>query len=244
MKNKTAIAAVLSAVLLCSCGSGETDLHSGGEDSAVSQTENAESTANTEDTDSPPADDLTDADQEEILEEIRDTLADFSEFSYMYLKCKAYGEEGFLDLQDTVTADGMEYYRAADGDYTGYSALMAEIDRFCAETVVNECSLKGYSYREGENDALYIWKDAGSDGGVMGSDIAYIDSAEVMADNSVILHMKAWGDGEFWGYPDGEDIVIDFDITMARYDGLWKLTKCGVMEMDYLTWLFNPDYEG
>ena len=245
MKNKIVAAALLSAVLLCSCeeNGGEAP-QSGSTDSTENSVSSVVSSEKiSEDTETSPADDLTGTDQEVLLEEIRDTLADFSEFSYMYLKCSAYLDEGFLDTQDAVSANGKEYYRAVGGDYTKYSPLIAEIDRYCLESVAEECHLKDFCI-EGENDALYICKDSLSDIGITGLDIAYISSIEITADNFVILHMNAQGDGEFWEYPNGEDRVIGFDITMARYSGLWKLTECGADETDYLTWLFNPDYEG
>ncbi len=44
-----------------------------------------------------------------------------------------------------------------------------------------------------------------------------------------------------WGYEDG-DSIISFEITMTSVDGVWKIDKCGLMEMDYITWLFDADY--
>ena len=150
-----------------------------------------------------------------------------------------FGEN--LDPNDTITVDGMVYYRAISGKYTSYSELMAEIDRYCSENVISECDLKSYSYCEGNNDSLYIWEDADSNGGVMGYDVAYITSIETLNDSSVKVNMTAWGDKDEWGYEDG-DSVIPFEITMISENGLWKIDKCGLMEMNYITWLFDADY--
>ena len=245
MKRKltAAIAALLAACMLCSCGSdGGTPQESGTE--AETSVENTDSAgAGDESAEEVPADDLTGIDSEAALEEIRDTLADFSDFSYMYLYCKEYGDDGMLDENDTFMNDGYEYYRAVGGDFETYSELMSAIDGFCTEKVSAELGLKGVYYSKGENDELYIWKDADSGGGLLGFDIAYIVSAD-FGGSSVTLHCRAEGDGEYWEYPDGKDVVEDFDITMARFDNVWKISGCGIPERDFLTWVFNPDYGG
>ena len=179
-------------------------------------------------------------DNTEIISELKQTLTEFSDFSYNYLQCKAYMFEENLDTADTLMVDDRVYYRAISGDYTRYSELMAAIDRYCSEDVISECSLKKYSYYEGDNDSLYIWKDANSNGGVMGSDTAYITSVEMLDDNYVKVNMVAWGDKEEWGYTDG-DSVIPFEITMTSENNQWKIDKCGLMEMSYITWLFDAD---
>lgn len=237
MKRKltTAIIAPIAACMLCSCG------ESGSGTPQTSGTEAQTSIENTDGAAEVPADDLTGIDSEAALEEIRDMLADFSDFSYMYLSCKEYGEEGMLDENDTFTKDGYEYYRAAGGDFKTYSELMAAIDGFCTEKVSEELGLKGACYSKGENDELYIWKDADSGGGILGFDIAYIVSADFGSD-SVTLHCRAEGDGEYWEYPDGKDAAEDFDISTARFDGVWKISECGLYELDFFTWIFNPDY--
>lgn len=180
-------------------------------------------------------------DNAEITSEIKQTLTEFKDFSYRYLLCKAYMFEENLDVNDSLTANDTVYYRVIGGDYTRYSELMAAIDRYCSEDVINECNLKSYSYYEGNNDSLYISKDADSNGGVMGSDVAYITSIEMLDDTSVKVSMVAWGDKEEWGYAAG-DSIIPFEITMTSENGLWKIDKCGLMEMDYITWLFDADY--
>jgi len=176
-----------------------------------------------------------------IIAEIKQTLNEFKEFSYNYLRCKAYMFGENLDINDKITTDGMVYYRTVSGDYTSYSELMSAIDRYCSEEVISECNLKEYSYYEGENDSLYISEDADSNGGVMGSDVAYITSVEILDNSSVKVNMTAWGDKDEWGYEDG-DSIIPFEITMTSENGLWKIDKCGLMEMDYITWLFDADY--
>lgn len=179
-------------------------------------------------------------DNTEIILELKQTLTEFKDFSYYYLQCKAYMFGENLDTTETLTVDDMVYHKAISGDYTRYSELMAAIDRYCSEDVINECNLKGYSYYEGYDDSLYIWEAANSNGGVMGSDVSYITSIEMLDDNSVKVNMTAWGDKDEWGYAD--DIIIPFEITMTSENGLWKIDKCGLMEMDYITWLFDADY--
>lgn len=250
MKRKltAAIAALLAACMLCSCG---------GDGGGTPQTSDTEAEASVENTDSAgagddsveeiPADDLTGIDSETALEEIRDTLADFSDFSYMYLFCREYGDEGMLDENDAFTKDGYEYYRAVDGDFETYSELMAAIDSFCTEKVSEELGFKGAFYAKGENDGLYIWRNAS---GAYSADvltmlpvidmIAYIGFADFDSD-SVTLHCRAKG-AEYWEYSYG-DVTEDFDISMARYDGVWKISECGLQEFYFLTWAFNPDYD-
>ena len=75
----------------------------------------------------------------------------------------------------------------------------------------------------------------------MGYDVAYITSIETLNDSSVKVNMTAWGDKDEWGYEDG-DSVIPFEITMISENGLWKIDKCGLMEMSYITWLFDADH--
>lgn len=245
MKRKltTAAAALLAACILCSCGGNSGGAPQESDTEAQTSVENTETAAGEDGAAETPADDLTDIDQEAALEEIRDTLADFSDFSYLYLSCKEYGEEGMLDEKDTLTKDGYEYQRAVGGDFETYPELMTAIDGFCTERVSAELGFKGAYYAKGENDELYIWKDASSCGGLMGFDMAYITSAD-FGSGGVTLHCRAEGDGEYWEYPDGKDVTEDFDISMARYDGVWKISGCGLHELDFLTWTFNPDYDG
>ena len=219
--------AVLLVMVLCSCSANPSN-----------------NTADTVDNSTTPTisiSEQTHKDNAEIISEIKQTLTEFEDFSYNYLQCKAYMFGENLDTTDALIVDNMVYCRAISGDYTHYSELMSAIDRYCSEDVISECSLKKYSYYEGDNDSLYIWEDANNNGGVMGSDAAYITSIEILDDNSVKVNMTAWGDKEEWGYEDG-DSVIPFEITMTSENDLWKIDKCGLMEMAYLTWLFDADY--
>ena len=219
--------AVLLVTILCSC--------------SANSSNNTVGTANSNTSPVTSVSDQTNENNAEIIAEIKQTLAEFKEFSYSYIQCKAYMFGENLDPNDTITVDGMVYYKAISGKYTSYSELMAEIDRYCSENVISECDLKSYSYCEGNNDSLYIWEDADSNGGVMGYDVAYITSIETLNDSSVKVNMTAWGDKDEWGYEDG-DSIIPFEITMKSENGLWKIDKCGLMEMNYITWLFDADY--
>ncbi len=219
--------AILLVTILCSCSANSTDNTVG---TAGGSTPTVTSLS-----------EQTNEDNTEIIAEIKQTLTEFKDFSHSYLLSKAYMFSENLDTSDTLTVEDMVYYKVISGDYTKYSELMAAIDRYCSEDVVSECGLKGYSYYEGDNDSLYIWADAGSDGGVMGSDVAYISSVEMLDESSVKVKMTAWGDQEEWGYSDG-DSIIPFEITMTLENNLWKIEKCGLMEMSYITWLFDPDY--
>lgn len=218
---------VLIVAVLCSCSADSSDNTVGAVDNSTQPVTSISEQANKDNT--------------EITSEIKQTLTEFKNFSYSYLQCKAYVFGENLDTTDTLTVDDMVYHKAISGDYTRYSELMAAIDRYCSEDVINECNLKGYSYHEGDNDSLYIWEDANSNGGVMGSNVSYITSIEMLDDNSVKVNMVAWGDKEEWGYADG-DSIIPFEITMTLENNLWKIDKCGLMEMDYITWLFDADY--
>lgn len=248
MKRKltTAAATLLAACILCSCGGGDGGTPQESDTESQTSVENTESAGAGEDeAEGTPADDLTGIDRDAALEEIRDTLADFSDFSYMYLYCREYGEEGMLDENDTLTKDGYEYQRAVGGDFETYSELMAAIDGFCTEKVSGELGFKSKCYAEGENDGLYIWTNAN---GVRSYnvlqdfplDMSYIRFADFGSD-SVTLHCMAKG-AEYWEYDYG-DVTEDFDISMARYDGVWKISGCGLHELDLLTWTFNPDYD-
>lgn len=217
---------VLLVTILCSCSANSSD-----------------NTVDTANSSIPPVTSVSDQTNEnnaEIIAEIKHTLAEFKEFSYSYIQCKAYMFGENLDTSDILTVDDMVYYKAISGEYTSYSKLMDKIDRYCSEDVISECDLKSYSYCEGNNDSLYIWEDSNSNGGVMGSDVAYITSIETLDDSSVKVNMTAWGDKDEWGYE--EDSIIPFEITMTSENGLWKIDKCGLMEMDYITWLFDADY--
>lgn len=217
---------VLLVTVLCSCSTNSSNNTVGTVDNSTQPVTSISEQANKDNT--------------EIASEIKQTLTEFKDFSYYYLQCKAYTVGENLDTTNTLTVDDMVYHKVISGDYSHYSELMAAIDRYCSEDVINECNLKGYLYYEGDNDSLYIWEDANSNGGVMGSDVSYINSIEMLDDNSVKVNMTAWGDKEEWGYADG-DSIIPFEITMTSENGLWKIDKCGLMEMDYITWLFDAD---
>lgn len=247
MKRKltTAAAALLAACILCSCGGNSGGAPQESDTEAQTSVETKETSSGEDGAADTSADDLTDIDQAAAMEEIRDTLADFGDFSYMYLYCREYGEEGMLDEKDTITKDGYEYRRAVGGDFETYSGLMAAIDGFCTERVSEELGFKSKCYAEGENDGLYIWTNAN---GVRSYnvfqnfplDMSYIRSAD-FGSGSVTLHCRAAG-ADYWEYDYG-DVTEDFDITMARYDGVWKISECGLHELDLLTWTFNPDYD-
>ncbi len=210
-------------VTLCSCSkNSQTNSKAVSENTASIATESAAS------------------DEQEILKEIKQTLSEFKNFSLSYLQCKAYMSGENLDSKDCITIDDKEYCKVTGGDYTTYSSLMSAIDRYCSKDVISECNLKSNNYYQGKDDSLYVWKDADSNGGVMGSDIAYIKSIDIIDKNSVKLNMIAHGDKQEWGYE--KDSVIPFEITMKREDNLWKIDKCGLTEMDYITWLFDADY--
>ena len=187
MKKVKFMTAVLTALLLCGC-SANADGTSGTAD-AVLQTEpyietETESVTETEAVTEKASVERSYASYEvspEEKTEIQSFLTEFKEFAYDYLDCKIYYADENLDAIDRlqhITAGengSMEYYRAAGGDYLTYSSLMEAIDRYCSEGVVSECNLKGRYYWEGENDELYIWKDADSNGSVMGSDVCSSD---------------------------------------------------------------------
>lgn len=194
--------------------------------------------------------------------EIQDFLTEFRRFSYDYLNCKIYraypadGEPATLDVNDVIRhigagdADFSDYCRAVGGDYSTYSELMAAIDRFCSEEVIAECNLKygepeyRTNYMQGENDGLYVWRDANSGGSVMGFDTAYITAAEISEDGAYIrLIMTAWGDGELWEYPEGRDAEQQFEIVLKREGDALRLEECGLEEMSFLTWLYLPEYD-
>lgn len=195
--------------------------------------------------------------------EIQDFLTEFKRFSHDYLDCKIYraypgdgGEPATLDVNDVIRhreagdEDFSDYCRAVGGDYSTYSELMAAIDRFCSERVIAECNLKhgepAYrtNYMQGENDGLYVWRDANSGGSVMGFDTAYITAAEISEDGAYIrLIMTAWGDGEFWETPDGKDMEQQFEIVLKREGDALRLEECGLEEMSFLTWLYLSEYD-
>lgn len=256
MKKAKFIAAVTAALLLCGC-SGNTAETSGSAD-AVLQTEfdtetEAETESETENVTEKASISRSytpyDVTSEEKTE-IQSFLIEFKEFAHDYLDCKAYYAGENLDVNDLLQHiiagenGSRDYCRAVSGDYLTYSSLMAAIDRYCSEEVVGECNLKGYYYFAGENDELYIWKDADSGGSVMGSDAAYIESAEISEDSGYIkLNMTAWGDGEEWGYPDNEDSYEQFSIVLKRENEFFKLEECGLTELSYIEWLYSPELD-
>lgn len=258
MKKVKFMAAVLTALLLCSC-SGYTDEPSGTADAVLQKEPDTETETETEsETETEAVTEKASVERSytsyevtpEEKTEIQSFLTEFKEFAHDYLDCKIYYADENLDVDDIllhITAGengSMDYFRAVSGDYLTYSSLMAAIDRYCSEGVVSECNLKGYSYFEGENDELYIWKDADSNGSVMGSDAAYIESAEISEDGGYIrLNMTAWGDGEEWGYPDNEDSYEHFFIVLKRENESFKLEECGSMELSYLEWLYSPELD-
>lgn len=249
-------AAVLSSAVLCSCtvNTAENPRNSETVPQTADDTETTEPTLSqaAADTGTTPPTYTETSEEYDIpvnelppeIPQIKQFLTEFKEFSYSYIRCcKAYWDADILDVHDIKEIDGETFYRVIGGDYTTYSALMAAIDRYCSEEVISECGLKNPQYfYEGENDALYVWKDADSSGSVMGSDTAYIESAATLEDSSIKLYMTAWGDKDEWGYEDG-DSIIHFEITVKSENGLWKLTQCGLMELDYITWLFNAEHE-
>lgn len=256
MKKVKFMTALLTALLLCGC-SGYTDEPSGTAD-AVLQTEPDTETETASETETEAVTEKASVERSytsyevspEEKTEIQSFLTEFKKFAHDYLDCKIYYADENLDVIDRlqhITAGengSMEYYRAVGGDYLTYSSLMAAIDRYCSEEVAGECNLKGYSYWAGENDELYIWKDADSNGSVMGSDAAYIESAEISEDSGYIkLNMTAWGDGEEWGYPDNEDSYEPFSIVLKRENDSFKLEECGLMEFSYLEWLYSPELD-
>lgn len=168
----------------------------------------------------------------ELKAEISSVLSEFGEFSRSYLLCKSVGEAE-VDKNDTVEADGKVWQRVTGGEYITYSALEGQTKKYCTDEMISLCSLLSY-YRKGEDDSLYVWNEAGSDVGAVGSDAAYINSVELNGEDIAVVKMTAVGDKDYRGYEN-----ISFTVTLKYEDGAWKIHSCGLEELGFLMWIFE-----
>ena len=182
-------------------------------------------------------------------QDIQSLLADFGSFCYAYVDGKAFRQGVCCDVTDSITEtfirpDGSTYedvwYRVTDEAMPNYQALIDMGSQCCTESMLYSMNyILDHLYKV-QDGKLYVWQNAGSDGGLMGVDYAYITSVE-QDGWSLIVHMNAFGAKESWDMQ--EDFSEDFEVTLKPENGTLKVDLCGISERSYITCAYDPTYD-
>lgn len=201
-----------------------------------------------EQTDAAISEKCTLSDEEKL--QIQDLLTRSKTFFYEYVDCKEIckhkNENGAITTQEIIDNgmyEGQEenktWYEVADGEVMSLSDLNEKMNQIFTEKMIASLSdtLENF-YRE-ENGKLYISDNAGSDGGLLGTDTVYINSVGETDENTFVLYMTAFGAGENWDLD--SDITDDFTVTLKKTDSGFKIDECDIPAYQYIEWCYNPD---
>jgi len=181
-------------------------------------------------------------------EEIQTLLTEFKDFSYSYLECKEVNKfissSDFITTQE-VTDNGVnkgddyekKWYIVTGGDITTMSALTEKMYDIFTETMIDELDIENY-YIE-KNDKMYVSEFAGNDGGLLGTDVTYINSINQIDENTFVLQMTAYGDKDNWELP--SDSANDFTVQLKRTNDGFKIDQCDIAARAYITWTYSSE---
>lgn len=244
MKKISAVmAALAAAAIFTACGnSGNTEAESVSEITSVQETE--EATSAQEQETAQPAETVSISAEEKA--EIQALLTEAGKFSYGYLECKEI--KNHINEYKYITTTGTnvlgeeyetKWYLIDSGDITTKQQLT---DKMYSLFTENGCSDYDYiweSVYKDEGGSLYLTQDAGSNGSLLGTDYAYIVSAEEPDDETIVLNMTAFGAGKNWDLD--HDLTDDFSIRLKRTDDGLRVDTFDPHVEPYITWAYTPE---
>jgi hypothetical protein len=185
--------------------------------------------------------------EDALVNQFDKLLEGFGNYCKGYIQCKfKYDENTVLDTENPMlisqtNIEGIEYqekwFQVISADITTFSGLVSEAEKYCSDDMMNNIlPLLEHNYIS-ENDNLYVADFAGDDGGVMGSDYAYIDSYSLINENYAVIKLIAYGDKNYWETE--SDTLTPFQVSVKKENGIWKVDECGEMEQAYLAWIYK-----
>ncbi len=174
------------------------------------------------------------------VNEILLLLGKTSDFLYLVDSCKgtcrSVSETDFITVE---TPDGSSknydetYFLLDKGELTTSGSLNSAVDALFTENGKEELSLEhNYKARDGK---LYLRKDAGQDGGLLGTDSVTLEKAEYIDKGSIELELHAFGSKDNW--ESETDYNDDFTITLKKTENGFKIDKLGLKAISYITWV-------
>lgn len=186
---------------------------------------------------------------DEEKQQIQTLLKESGQFFYDYIDCKEICKH--TDTSKTVTTqetadNGMyegeaydkTWYEVTDGDVTSLDALNEKTEKLFTENMTADLGTAIANNYHEENGKLYLSENAGSDGGLLGTDTVYIKSVG-KADDVFILYMTAFGAGENWELD--HDLTEDFTVLLKKTDNGFKVDECSLNAQAYIEWCYDPD---
>lgn len=186
---------------------------------------------------------------DEEKQQIQTLLKESGQFFYDYIDCKEICKH--TDTSKTVTTqetadNGMyegeaydrTWYEVTDGDVTSLDALNEKTEKLFTENMTADLGTAIANNYHEENGKLYLSDNAGSDGGLLGTDTVYIKSVG-KADDVFILYMTAFGAGENWEFD--HDLTEDFTVLLKKTDNCFKVDECSLNAQAYIEWCYDPD---
>ncbi len=234
MKKIWIITALLVSAVLSACGNAEN----------VAKESVSEFTSVQETTETPlPAETVSISAEEKA--EIQSLLTEAGKFSYGYLHCNEIADH--IDENQYITMPKTDVYGndydfkwclVTDGEITSMDGLKEK-----ALSVFTEKAYLGFDfistdYKE-EDGKLYLRSDAGGDGSLLGTDYAYILSAEEPDEETIVLNMRAFGAGENWDL--SYDMEENFSVKLKRTEYGLRIDTFDPHIEQYITWAYTPE---
>ncbi len=186
---------------------------------------------------------------DEEKQQIQTLLKESGQFFYDYIDCKEICKH--TDTSKTVTTqetadNGMyegeaydrTWYEVTDGDVTSLDVLNEKTEKLFTENMTADLGTAIANNYHEENGKLYLSENAGSDGGLLGTDTVYIKSVS-KADDVFILYMTAFGAGENWELD--HDLTEDFTVLLKKTDNGFKVDECSLNAQAYIEWCYDPE---
>jgi hypothetical protein len=178
--------------------------------------------------------------------EIQTLLNECKNFLHDYIDCKEIkqniDESSFITTQETAD-NGMydssvfekKWFKIVSGDIVTMSDLQEKMSVLFTDNMTEKLCIDNY-YIE-KDGVLYLSELAGNDGGLLGTDAAYITSVGEADEDTIILYMTAFGDKDNWDLPD--DFIDNFTVQLKRTDGGFKMDECE--SYDYIAWAYSSE---
>ncbi len=247
MKRMWVIAAALAAAVLSACGNAEEAAKNAATESVsefTSAQETEETASGQETTETPLPVETVNISAEEKAE-IQSLLIEAGKFSYGYLHCEEIADH--IDENQYITMPKTDVYGndydfkwclVTDGEITSMDGLKEKALSIFTEKAYLGFDFISTDYKE-KNGKLYLRSDAGGDGSLLGTDYAYILSAEEPDGETIVLNMRAFGAGENWDLP--YDLEEDFSIKLKRTENGLRIDTFDPHVEQYITWAYTHE---
>lgn len=180
-------------------------------------------------------DNLIEAVSEDEKEKIIELIEDCGEFCYLYIDCKGVIDCTSSNPSDKYTdSDGNEWLLINSGDITTKEQLDDKLSSLISDNVED---ISADTLYLSVDEKLYLSKNAGMNGGLLGYDKLIYNAAIWVDSETVAVHMTAYGAKENWEAP--EDNTDDFTITLKKSGDSFVIDEMDAGERSYITWLRN-----